>query len=79
MEEALKKPVVRDQLALLRLRNACPAFGFDAALTMEQPAPHLLTLRWSNNGSAAALYADLETASFRIEAEIDGKAEVIVR
>lgn len=78
-EAALPRPIVRDQLALLRLRNACPAFGFDARLTIEQLAPHLLTLRWTRQNSEAALYADLRAASFRIEAAIDGKPRVFER
>jgi len=66
----LQRAVVRDQLTLLRLRNECPAFGFDAELTVEQPAPHGLRLAWRSRGSAAALTADLRTCAFRIEASL---------
>jgi sucrose phosphorylase len=73
VEYTLEMPVVRDQLAMLRLRRACPAFGFDSTLTVEQPATHLLHLRWANGGSEAALYVDLQTITFRIDADMDGK------
>jgi sucrose phosphorylase len=79
VEAALSKPIVKDQLSLLRQRNACPAFGFDSALTVSQPAAHLLTLQWAKGGSRAALYADLETASFRIETVSDGQRAVFER
>ena len=79
VEEALRKPVVRDQLDLLRLRSACPAFGFDAELTVEQPSRHRLTLQWTNHGSRAALYADLKSIAFRVEAEVGGVPMVFER
>jgi sucrose phosphorylase len=63
-----------DQLALLRLRNTCPAFGFDADLTIELPAAHLLNLKWRKQNSEAALYANVKTASFRIEVSTNGKS-----
>ncbi len=67
VEESLSRQIVRDQLALLRFRNTCPAFGFDAALTIEQPARHLLHLKWKKQNSEAALFVDLQEVSFRIE------------
>lgn len=65
--EALARPVVRDQLRLLRLRNACPAFGFDAALTVSQPTGETLCLQWSARGCTARLNADLRTFAFTVE------------
>ncbi len=73
VEEGLQTQIVKDQLALLRMRNACPAFGFDARLTLEQPAPHLLTLRWERQGAQAELHADLRTAAFRVQAQWNGQ------
>ena len=64
--QGLARPVVRDQLALLRLRNTFPAFGFDAALTVETPAPHRLSLTWRRGGYTASLEADLAACSFRV-------------
>lgn len=70
IEERLSLPVVRDQLKLLRMRNACPAFGFDASLTVASPEPHLLSLRWEKDGHTALLEADLKTCAFRIRADL---------
>ena len=60
----LERPVVRDQLRLLRMRNACRAFE-GGALTVEQPAPDRLILAWEREGSRARLEADLSTCAFR--------------
>lgn len=59
VREALGRDVVKKQLALLRLRNECPAFGFDAHLDVELPQPHVLRLTWTNGGAMAELIADL--------------------
>ena len=70
LEDALQKPVVRRQLELLKMRNACRAFGFDAELTLEQPERHLLSFTWRREGAAATLHADLKTLSFCVEAQL---------
>ncbi len=69
MEEQLSLPLVKDQLKLLRMRNACPAFGFDAALSLSAPEPHRISFRWEKDGSAALLEADLKSCSFRVQAD----------
>ena len=71
IEEALKKPVVTRQLELLRLRNTCPAFGFDAQMTVEQPQKHVLRIAWSRSGCRAQLAADLKTCAMTIA--VDGE------
>ena len=60
----LERAVVRDQLRLLRMRNACSAFE-GGALTVEQPAPDRLILAWEREGSWARLEANLSTYAFR--------------
>lgn len=60
----LERPVVQDQLRLLRMRNACNAFE-GGALTVEQPAPDHLILTWERGGSQARLEANLSTCAFR--------------
>ncbi len=75
--EKLEQPVVRRQLELLRLRNSCPAFGWDAKLTVESPAPAQLTLRWEKEGHTAALTMDLAAERFAIEVGENGKTEVV--
>lgn len=67
VEQALELPVVRDQLCLLRLRNTCPAFGFDAALTVSRPCDAELRMQWNANGCEAVLQANLQTLAFTVE------------
>lgn len=70
---SISKKIVKDQLYLLRLRNSCTAFGFDATLTVTQPARHLLTMQWKKGDNEAVLIADLQGISFRIEITSQGK------
>jgi len=62
--ERLNWPIVRDQLALLALRNGSAAF--DGELTIEPTEPHQLHLRWEHQGSTAILHADLRTLGFSV-------------
>ena len=64
----LLQPVVQRQLDLLRWRNACPAFGFDAACTVGETAASELVLTWSKDGHTARLEADLARQCFTIRA-----------
>jgi sucrose phosphorylase len=66
--KGLEKDVVSKQLSLLRFRNSCPAFGFDAKLEILNCGPEMLKLRWENMGYAATLEANLKDYSFRIVA-----------
>lgn len=68
VQKGLKKDIVRQQLSMLRFRNTFPAFGFDANLTVLDSAPHILKLRWENNGCQAILEADLKEITFTIDA-----------
>ncbi len=72
MLTAMKRPVVRDQLTLLRMRNACPAFDFDAAMTFEVTAPDGMTITWRKDGARASLTANLSTLAFCAEADTAG-------
>lgn len=69
----LAQKVVQEQLALLRLRNTFPAFGFDAVLTVETPAPQLLSLRWRRGGYSACLEADLAACAFTVTTREPGQ------
>lgn len=74
IEAALKKDVVRKQLALLRMRNTCKAFGFENSVTIEQPKKHEIRIVWQGEGETASLYANLDTMALRVEADTpDGK------
>ena len=59
ISRALASDVVARQLELLRLRNACPAFGFESHITVEIPEPGKLRLRWQQGGATAEFTADL--------------------
>jgi sucrose phosphorylase len=65
-EDALVNDTIIKQLELLRFRNTCTAFGFDAQFTLTQHSAHQLTLQWENKTSAAALHVDLKDVSYQI-------------
>ncbi|MEM9658838.1 MAG: glycosidase, partial [Planctomycetota bacterium] len=64
IEHGLKQIVVRDQLELIKLRNASSAF--QGELEIHDSAEHVLKLTWKNGASTASLTADLLEFSFRI-------------
>lgn len=66
--EGLGKPVVQRQLELLRFRNTCPAFGFDATCTVAETPAAQLSITWSRQGHTATLDADLAAGTFAIRA-----------
>jgi sucrose phosphorylase len=71
----LEETVVRDQLTLLRFRNASAAFGFDATLEVADTPAGKLSLRWEKDGVVALLDADLSTRSFTVT---DGTGAVVL-
>ncbi len=71
----LERRVVADQLALLRFRRECPAFGWDAAIEVAETPDARLRLVWRRAGHTAVLDADLATAAFTIRATDAADAE----
>lgn len=69
VDKALERPVVRDQLALLRAHNTCPAFDFDAELAVDCPSRERIVLTWRKAGAAASLEANLATLAFNMKAD----------
>ncbi|TVQ88471.1 MAG: glycosidase [Chromatiaceae bacterium] len=68
VEAGLQRPVVLDQLEMLRLRNSSPAF--DGMLEVcDEGEAHQLQLAWRHHGHSATLIADLRDHTFRIEHE----------
>jgi sucrose phosphorylase len=65
VEEGLKRPVVKEQLELLRLRNTHPAFGFDSKLDIDKNGS-VLKLTWSNGNDRISLEADFATYEYKI-------------
>ncbi len=72
VKDDLKRPVVIDQLEMIRLRNNSPAFS-GSFETDRGCLPHLLKLSWQNLDCRVTLSANLKTYSFIIE-EINGEA-----
>ena len=68
INEAMKKDVVKEQLKLLRFRNTCPAFGFDAKLDISF-AGSVMKFVWENEGHKAILEADFADYSYKISEE----------
>jgi len=76
IETGLQRPIVRDQLKLLRLRNVSPAF--QGELDTFETEPHLLHLSWRHPKASATLKADLRTHRFTIFLEDGGGEEVLM-
>jgi len=66
IKKGLKKPVVLDQLEMIRLRNTSPAFNGKMEL-IPSDEPYILEIKWGDNDNTVKLKADLKTYAFRIE------------
>ena len=71
-EAALARPVVRELLRLIRLRNESPAF--DGCFRSRTVAEHGLALEWTNGPHAARLSVDLRSRAYAIDLVDDGAA-----
>ena len=69
IETEITTALFHDQVALLRLRNNCPAFHPEAAIQVSCPHENLLEVSWEYAGSRAFLRADLSDFSFRVQAD----------
>jgi len=74
IDQALSRPVVQQLLALLRLRNAHPAF--DGEWTLLDGDRHQLGMRWQRDQASAELQVDLATRSFELRLR-DGDREQV--
>lgn len=68
IEVGLNLDVVKRQLELIRFRNECPAFDWDADFQILPSPTHELKLEWRHQGHWARLDADLRTKRYQIEA-----------
>jgi len=76
IEQGLRKPIVQDQLRLIRLRNTSSAF--DGKLEVGATDAHCLHLKWEHKGNTALLQADLRDYSFSIiHTDAAGKEDVL--
>ncbi|MEP1124899.1 MAG: glycosidase [Ilumatobacter sp.] len=64
VDAGLARPIVVDQLAMLRLRNTSPAFA--GRLEIGATPPDRLLLTWTHDDAIAVLDADLSTGAFTI-------------
>ena len=77
VEERLGWPVVRDQIALIRLRNRSPAF--QGEMKVVETEPHRLHISWRHPQATATLEADLRDHAFAVYvAEGEGADERLV-
>ena len=75
IQNKLTLPVVQDQLKILKIRNTCKAFQFEADLSVETPDAHSILFTWNHQGTKASLKADLASYAFTLTADTDtGKA-----
>ena len=65
IESGLQRPIVQDQLALIRLRNTSPAFSGD--IRIHETEPQRLHISWRHPQANASLEADLRDFSFTVE------------
>ena len=64
IETGLERPIVQDQLELIRLRNVSPAFKGEMKVIDSEP--HELHIRWQHPDATATLKADLNNHSFTV-------------
>ena len=64
IESGLKRPIVLDQLELIRLRNSSPAF--EGNMEIIETEPHQLHITWQHPQATATLKANLRTLSFTV-------------
>lgn len=69
MEKRLSSDVVAKQVEMLKFRNTCPAFSFDADFSVETEGTRM-TMTWKNNGNTAALKLDFADYSYEISSEL---------
>jgi sucrose phosphorylase len=63
---ALQRPVVRDLLGLIHLRNAHPAF--QGSFALQDSADDALDMHWSNGAAFARLRVNLRSGVHQLEA-----------
>lgn len=69
MEKRLSSQVVAKQIEMLRFRNTCPAFSFDADFSVETEGTKM-SITWENNGNIAALHVDFEDYTYEISSKL---------
>jgi len=76
IESGLKRPIVRDQLDLIRLRNT--SLAFKGEMKVIGTESHLLHICWQHPEAAATLKANLRDHSFTVYQGEGSDAEVLM-
>ena len=76
IESGLKRPIVRDQIDLIRLRNVSPAFTGE--MRVSETDPHLLEICWRHPKATATLKANLLNHGFTVYHGDDANEEVLM-
>ncbi len=71
IETQLERPVVRHLLDLIRLRNACLAFG--GSFELPESEDHVLRIERSLGDAQAELTIDFANREFKVDCTIDGQ------
>jgi len=71
----LERPVVRELLALIRLRNECPAFM--GCFRSEPCGAEALLLRWTHGADEARLAVDFSTLAYELSITVGGVARPV--
>ena len=75
IESGLKRPIVLDQLKLIRLRNT--SLAFNGEMKVIETEPHLLHISWQHPEVTLTLKADLSDHSFTVS-QNDAAGEVVL-
>lgn len=75
IEAAVSTPLVRAQLALVRLRGRHPAFR--GACSWSSSLPSVLEVRWARGDDVAALAVDAATRAFRLTLTVGGTERTV--
>ena len=62
----IKKPIVKKQLELLKLRNTHPAFSDEATINVTRISDQDLTITWKNQDKYASLIVDFKNLDYSI-------------
>ncbi len=76
IESGLQRPIVLDQLELIRLRNVSPAFKGEMKLMESEP--QLLHISWQHPQATVTLKADLRNHSFTVYQGDGSEEEVLI-
>jgi sucrose phosphorylase len=76
IESGLKRPIVLDQLELIRLRNTSPAFKGE--MKVFETDPQLLHISWQHPEATVTLKADLHNHSFTVYQGVGNDEEVLM-